>query len=238
MTCYARARNFQLIKNMAKKSPDLKAVFLLGTLKASPEFSHTEVLCDLLAEHLNEHKTKSEIVRLADYRIVPGLKTHIENDDWPGILKRLLEADIIVFATPIWWGIQSSLLQRIIERMDELNDKLLETGKSDFANKIGGIVITGAEDGAQHIIGNLCNFMVWNGFTMPPACSLSWLGDASKDTKQTLLEKFHENKSTDSMAKTMARNMAFFARLLRENHIPEEAAGISPYIAPGTVGMK
>lgn len=223
---------------MAKKSADLKAVFLLGTLKASPSFSHTDVLCELLAEHLKEHRTKSEIIRLADYRIVPGLKTHIGNDDWPGIVKKMLEADIIVFATPIWWGIQSSLLQRIIERMDELNDKLLETGKSDFANKIGGIVITGAEDGAQHIIGNLCNFMVWNGFTMPPACSLSWLGDASEDTKKTLLEKFHKNKSTDSMAKIMARNLAFFARLLKDNHIPEEEGGIIQNIAQGTVGMK
>ncbi len=225
-------------KNMTKEPVDLKAVFLLGTLKPSPEFSHTDVLCELLVEYLKEHKTRSEIIRLADYRIVPGLKTHLADDDWPDILKKMLEADIIVFATPIWWGIQSSLLQRIIERMDELNDKFLETGKSDFANKIGGIAITGAEDGAQHIIGNLCNFMVWNGFTLPPACSLTWLGDAPKDTKKTLLEKFHINKSTNSMAKTMARNLTFFARLLRDNHIPQEDAGMSQGMPSGTVGMK
>ncbi len=42
----------------------------------------------------------------------------------------MLAADIMVFATPIWWGIQSSLIQRVIERLDELNDELLETGTS------------------------------------------------------------------------------------------------------------
>ena len=38
---------------------------------------------------------------------------------------------------------------QVSERLDEVNDKLLETGKSDFDNKVGGIVITGAEDGAE-----------------------------------------------------------------------------------------
>lgn len=223
---------------MTKKLPDLKAVFLLGTLKPSPKFSHTDVLCQFLTEYFKEHKTKSEIIRLADYRIVPGVETHMGKDDWPGILKKILQADIIIFATPIWWGIQSSLLQRVIERLDALNDELLETGKSELANKVGGIVVTGAEDGAQHTIGNLCNFMVWNGLTMPPACSLSWLGDASKDSKKTLLEKFHKNVSTNSMAKTMARNLTFFARLLRENHVPQEGDGVSQNIAPGTVGLR
>jgi multimeric flavodoxin WrbA len=63
----------------------------------------------------------------------------------------MVASDIIIFATPIWSGIQSSLIQRVIERLDELNDELLETGKSEFANKVGGIVITGDEDGAEHI---------------------------------------------------------------------------------------
>ena len=125
-----------------------------------------------------------------------------------------------------------------MERMDELNDELLETGKSELANKVGGIVITGAEDGAEHIIGNLSNFMVWNGLTLPPACSLSWLGDASKDTKETLLEKFRKSKSTNPMARTMASNLLFFARLLKTHPIPQTGGGIMQDINPGTVGMK
>ena len=217
----------------------MNAIFLLGTLKPKEEFSHTDVLCQLLIENLQQFDISSEIIRLTEYTIKPGIKTQAPGgDDWPDILKKMLAADIIIFATPIWWGIQSSLIQRVVERLDELNDKLLETGTSDFQNKIGGIVITGAEDGAQHIAGNLLNFMVWNGFTMPPACSLSWLGDASKDTTETLLERFRKLPAISAGARTMASNLAFFAKLLKDNPIPTEGEGVLGDIAPGTVGMK
>lgn len=218
----------------------LKATILLGTLKkkTSTKFSHTEVLCEILRDELAAHGVKSELIRLAQYRIVPGTKSNMgKGDDWPKILKKVLAADIIIFATPIWWGLQSSLIQRIVERMDALNDELLETGKSELANKVGGIVITGAEDGAQHVIGNLCSFMSWNGLTVPPACSLSYLGGYPK-TKNGLLKFFREQKSTMSMARTMARNMAFYAQLLKNNPLPNKKdAGIRKNIAAGTVGM-
>lgn len=215
----------------------LRAVFLLGTLKKKGEYSHTEVLCEVLAEQLKKLQVESEIIRLAEYDIRPGTKTHIDDDDWPEILKKILAAQIVIFATPIWWGIQSSLTQRVIERMDELNDKLLETGKSDFADKIGGIVITGGEDGVQHIIGNITNFMSWNGFTVPPACSLTWTGEAPK-AKEEMRKKFEESKPTMYMARTMAGYLVFFAKLLEENPIPNQGEGIMEALAPGTVGIR
>jgi len=216
----------------------LTTIVLSGTLKRSPAFSHTEVLAQVLLEQLAVYKVGGEIIRLVDYNIKPGVESDEgEGDEWPGILKKVLAADILIFATPIWWGVQSSVLQRVIERMDDLNDELLETGKAELANKVGGIVITGAEDGAQHIIGNLCNFMVWNGLTLPPACSLSWLGDTSGHTPETLKKKFYEQKSTKSMAEVMAQNLVFFARLLKERPLPQAKGGISQHLAPGTVGM-
>jgi len=220
------------------QTKQLKAVFLLGTLKHSPTRSNTDTLSEYLADHLLKNGVESEIIRLVDHHIEPGIETHVGTpDDWPKLLEKVLTGDIIIFATPVWWGNQSSLIQRIIERLDALNDELLETGHSDFENKIGGIVITGAEDGAQHIIGNLTNFMSWNGFTVPPACSLSWLGDTTGDTKESLTKKF-EKGATKDMAETMSRNLAFFARLLKDNPIPVKDGGVSDKVAPGTVGMK
>ncbi|HEY8165298.1 MAG TPA: flavodoxin family protein [Gemmatimonadaceae bacterium] len=202
-------------------SKPVRAVFLLGTLKKKQVLSHTQALCDVVADIFKtQESVESEIIRLRDYDIQPGVKTDIDNDDWPKILKKMLRADIIIFATPVWWGIQSSLIQRIIERLDELNDELLETGKSEFANKVGGIVITGAEDGAEHIIGNILNFMSFNGFTIPPAPSVSWLGDAEGETKESLKKKFRKG-AVYSTARTFARNEAYLARLLRENPLPQ-----------------
>jgi len=202
----------------------LKAVFLLGTLKKRQVLSHTHVLCEVVAGVLkSQENVDSEIIRLRDYDIQAGTKTEIDDDDWPTILDRMLGADIIIFATPVWWGIQSSLIQRIIERLDELNDELLKTGKSRFANKVGGIVITGAEDGAEHIVGNILNFMSWNGFTIPPTPTVSFLGEVKEKDRESLKRKFRR-QGIFGDAKTFSRHTAHIARLLKENPLPEGKA--------------
>jgi len=211
------------ISNPAKQR--LKAVFLLATLKrkrGGGEFSHTETLCEMVIDELREHNVASEFVRIVEYDVRPGTKSNMgPGDEWPGILKKILAADIIVFATPIWWGNQSSLMQRVIERLDELHTELRETGKSRLTNKVGGIIITGEEDGEQHVTGNISNFLLSIGVTLPPLCAVSFLGEYERATKNSLRKRFREDKPTLKAAQTMARNLAFFARMLRESKIPD-----------------
>lgn len=201
----------------------LKATILLGTLKTKSrkEFSNTAVLCELLCDEFAKHEVKTEIIRLVEYEILPGTKSNMgKKDEWPRILETLVRADIIVFATPIWWSGHSSLIQRTLERLDELNDEIVETGKSEFLNKVGGMVITGGEDGVQNVIAGLANFMVWNGLTLPPACSLSYLGNHKAKTAKGLKKEFLKKSDTVGMAKTMARNLAYMAQLLKEHPLP------------------
>lgn len=171
---------------------------------------------------MRAHDVACEIVRLVEYDIKPGIKSNMgKGDEWPGIQEKILAADIIVFATPIWWGNQSSLMQRVIERLDELHTELRETGKSRLTNKVGGIVITGEEDGEQHVTGNISNFLLSIGVTLPPQCAVSYLGDYARATRESLHKRLR-GKATADAAETMARNLAFFAGFLRENNIPEE----------------
>ena len=156
----------------------LKAVYLVGTLKPSPEISNTYTLSQFLAKHLDIQGVENDIVRLIDYNIKPGTHTHVNNsndDDWPAILEKILASQIIIFATPVWWGNQSSLIQRVIERLDEIHDEIMNTGKSRMTNKVAGIVVTGDSDGAEHIIGNLANFFISLGFMIPAASTLTVL---------------------------------------------------------------
>jgi multimeric flavodoxin WrbA len=198
---------------------NIKATFLLATLKhkrGGSAFSHTEVLSELVVECLREHDVVSRIIRLADYDIPPGNKSRMSaGDDWPAILEQVLESDIIVFATPIWWGNHSSLMQRVIERLDELHDELLETGKSRLDKKVGGIVITGEEDGEQHITGSISNFFLNMGLTLPPHCGISYQGSYTRATKKSLARKFREEKKIADGAAKMAKNLASFAQLLK-----------------------
>ncbi len=203
----------------------LKVTIILGTLKRKSrrQFSHTEILSQILADELAKHNAKTEIIPLVEYSIPPGTKSHMgRGDDWPRILSKLMVSDIIILATPIWWGGHSSLIQRAIERLDELNDKIVETGQSEFLNKVGGIVITGAEDGAEHIIGNLANFMIWNGLTLPPACSLSYLGSYKAKTAAGLKRELLKHSYTLGMARTMAHNLTTMARILKINPLPAQ----------------
>jgi multimeric flavodoxin WrbA len=115
-------------------------------------------------------------VPLADYNIIlPGVYTNVDNDDWPMTFEKILASDIIIFATPVWWGNQSSLIQRVIERLDEIHDEIMKSGKSKMINKVAGIVTTGDSDGAEHIIGDLTNFFIALGFTVPPFGTLKVL---------------------------------------------------------------
>ena len=216
----------------------LTAVVLLATLKPKNQLSHTAVLAKLLIEKLGRSNVQSEIIRLIDYDIKPGTRENMgKGDEWPKILKKILVADIIIFATPIWWGLHSSLMQRVVERMDTLNDSLLETGTSPLANKVASLVVTGAEDGAQHITGNLLSFITYNGMTIPPGSSVSWLGDAEGKNEEQLTKLFSK-EPTKSMIEVAGDNIVHIATFLREQPYPRATRGIRGSIKSGTVGIK
>ena len=96
----------------------MKALCLLGTLKKYPAKSNTEDVVESIFNILKRKKVKTEIIRLADKNIKHGLLTDMD-DDWKAIADKMVEADIIIFATPIWWGQASSYMQKIFERMDD-----------------------------------------------------------------------------------------------------------------------
>jgi multimeric flavodoxin WrbA len=202
----------------------LNAIILSGTLKIGSEISNTYLLSEFLAKHLLAYISKTEIIRLIDYEIRPGVYTKVDSDDWPTIYEKIMAADIIIFATPVWWGIQSSLIQRVIERLDEIHDEIMDTGKSKLTNKVAGIIVTGDSDGAEHIIGNLANFFSALGFTLPPFGTLTvlWPGLAKKsDKSKEEIQKYFKDSYT-SAAKKAAQNLTFMADLLKNNPFPDQ----------------
>ena len=171
----------------------MKALILLGTLKKD-RLSNTEVLSEFLSSFLVKQGVECQTIKLVDYNILPGTYSDMgEGDAWPEILEQLLTADILIFSTPIWWNNQSSEIQRVIERLDELHDEILEGKESRLNGKVGGIVITGDSDGAQHIIANISNFFNALGVLMPPYATLSVLIEEH--------EKGYENTSDELLAK-------------------------------------
>ena len=182
----------------------MKAIILLATLKNKGR-SNTETLVEFLGKELTKQNIEFEVVKLANHHIVPGTYTHMEiEDDWPAIYNKILEAEILLFATPIWWNNHSSELQRCIERLDEVYDIILKGEDSPLDGKIGGVIVTGDSDGVEHITGNIANFFCSIGVTVPPYTSLGviWERHAkdAKKTKAQLLKYYKDNYAEDAQA--------------------------------------
>ena len=73
--------------------------------------------------------------------------------------------------------------------MDEIHDEIMNSGRSKMTNKVAGIVVTGDSDGAEHIIGNLANFLISLGFTIPAASILLTVCGLDKVKEVVKVEK-------------------------------------------------
>lgn len=197
----------------------LHVLVLNASLKhrSDTEPSNTEELAQLVVENMAEHNVTSEIMRLADLHLPVGLNfKEGEGDEWPDVVKQIKAADIVIFATPIWWGGRSSLMQRVIERLDSLDEEYIASGRSALLNKVAGIVITGSEDGALATMGSIMMVLSFMNFTLPPECAAYWVGEVgqlvSKDREKRLA-----NDASKHMAKNLARNLVYYAQLLKKN---------------------
>jgi multimeric flavodoxin WrbA len=210
--------------NMPSDAP-LNVVALNASLKHDPLLSNTGELASLVLEEMRAlAPINADLVRLSDQTLPVGLGfREAAEDDWPGLVTRIKAADIVLFCTPIWWGGRSSLMQRVIERLDALDEEYSSTGRSAIKGKVAGIVITGSEDGALSVMGSIMMVLSWMGFTLPPECAAYWVGEVGQPTSQDR-DKRLRNMATMHMAKGLAQNLVYYARLLKA-HPQTLAAG-------------
>lgn len=199
----------------------MKALFLSCTLKASPAPSNTEALCQVLIGEFRKSGVESEVVRLVDLNIKPGVSSDEgEGDDWPGVRAKILAADILVMATPIWLGQHSSVCQRALERMDAMLGETQEDGRPIAFDKVAGVVITGNEDGAHHIVACVSQPLIDIGFTVPGQSWTYWHLGPGPGPDYTDTEKGHD--WSDRTGRNAARNLAAVARALKANPLPQQ----------------
>lgn len=129
----------------------LKAIAFNSTLKSSKaqEKSSTDRMLQLIADELGKFDVETEIIRLADYDIKPGVTSDEgEGDEWPGLRKKVLDAQILILGTPIWLGQPSSIAKRVLERMDAFLEETDEQGRMVSYGIVAGVAVVGNEDGA------------------------------------------------------------------------------------------
>jgi len=197
----------------------MKALVLNCTLKPSPETSSTEALARVVMDELERGGADVEMVRLVDLNIKPGVKTDQgAGDDWPAVHAKIMAANIVVFATPTWLGQMSSVCMRALERMDALFEETDDSGRPVAFGKVGGIVITGNEDGAHHIVATVSQPLIDMGFTMAAQGWTYWhLGPGPGPD---YVETNDGHDYSDRVGRNAARNMLALARVLKPDTYP------------------
>ena len=202
----------------------LKALYLSCTLKPSPEPSNTEALAQVLITEMANHGVESEMVRLVNLDIKPGVKSDMgPGDDWPAVRERILAADILVMVTPTWFGQASSVCHRALERMDAMLSETTPEGLPVAYGKAAGVVITGNEDGAHHIVGTVSQCLIDTGFTMPPQGWTYWhLGPGPGPD---YLKSGQGHDYSDRVGRNAARNLVAVAKALKSVEWPKPETG-------------
>lgn len=199
----------------------LKAIAINATLKpSSGEPSSTDRMIDLVKDALTKRGAEWKgTIRLADHDIKPGVTSNEgEGDAWPALRKQILEADILVFGTPIWLGQLPSTAKRVLERMDAFLSETDDQGRMPSTGKVVVAAIVGNEDGAHHVSADLFQALSDTGWTVPPGGPAYWVGEAmGKADFKDLPEVPDKVKQTVEM---LASNCHHLATLLADKPFP------------------
>jgi multimeric flavodoxin WrbA len=199
----------------------LTAIALNCTLKrSSGESSSTDKMIGLLVSELKKNGVEfRETIRIADHEVKPGVSSDEgEGDEWPELRRRILEADILIFGTPIWMGQMSSLAKRVVERMDAFLSETDDRSRMPSFGKIALVAVVGNEDGAHCVSAQLYQVLSDTGWTVPASATAYWVGEAMGDVDFQDLPKVPDNVAqTAAMA---ASNAAHLAGLLKARPYP------------------
>lgn len=198
----------------------LRATVLNCTLKPSPEPSSTEALVDVVRRQLDALDVECGTFRLADHAIPPGVSTRVDGveDDWPVIHRAILSSQVVVVATPTWVGHPSSLAQRALERMDAMISETADDGRPVAYDKVAGVVVTGNEDGAHHVISQVAQGLIDIGFTVPGQAWTYW--NRGPGPGPTYLDTDEGHDWSGRTGRTMAANLAAVGRALADRPLP------------------
>jgi multimeric flavodoxin WrbA len=201
----------------------LHALVLNCTLKRSPAPSNTEALARVLGGALQAGGASYDVVRVADHVVHPGVSSDEgDGDEWPGIRTQILNADILILATPIWMGQPSSISKRVIERMDAMLSETDDAGRPVAYDRVAGFVVTGNEDGAHHVIAELAQAVVDIGYTVPAQSWTYWHLGPGPGPDYLDDERGHE--WSHKTARTAAANLLSTAKALRAHPLPAPEA--------------
>ncbi|WP_246456023.1 flavodoxin family protein [Nocardioides mesophilus] len=164
---------------------------------------------------------QSDLVRVVDHDVRFGVTADEgDGDGWPAIREKMLAADLLVIATPIWMGQPSSVCKMVLERLDAELGETDDEGRMLTFGKVAGVAVVGNEDGAHHVSAEVFQGLSDVGFTIPPNAVTYWVGEAMQGIDYR--DKEPRPEATDKTTKALALNAAHLARILKSAPFPAQ----------------
>ena len=157
---------------------------VLGIVCSPRKGGNTEVLVEEALASAKDLGAEIEVVSVADKNIAPcdGCESCVTTgkckveDDMQVLYPKLLEADGIIFGTPVYFYNMTAQGKTVIDRTMALG-----RSKKGLANKVGGVVVVGGSLGLVDALKDLYFYMIVT--RMLPAGFVAAYGAAKGDVK-------------------------------------------------------
>jgi multimeric flavodoxin WrbA len=142
----------------------MKVVGIVGSPRPG---GNTEALTRIALEQLEKEGIETELISLAGKKIAPcdhcGAckkgKCRIK-DDFESVFKKMVKADGIILATPVYYGAATPQITSFISRFYGTSGKPLE-------NKVGGPIVVARRAGQNFTLAQLMFFFMIHGMIVP-----------------------------------------------------------------------
>jgi len=208
-----------------------------------PRPSTSETLLEHGLKHANEkYAAETNLIRARELKIrhcegyySRGLKSctwpcNITQADPSDEMKIIYDgvvdwADVVIVATSLRWGNACSLYYEMVQRMNCIQNQIPANGRYLIKDKVAAFIITGGQDGVQHVAGEMLMFWSELGFVFGKFPFVGWSrGWYAEDTQNNYnamktWEPRFQTATPTSDTESLVDNAIEMATILK-NHKP------------------
>jgi nitrite reductase/ring-hydroxylating ferredoxin subunit/multimeric flavodoxin WrbA len=205
-----------------------------------PRYSTSDALLKTAVDHAMSLGCSGDIIRLRDltFRNCEGYYSKSARAcTWPcsitqmdpnDQLDRVYEAivhgaDVILIATPIRWGVASSLYFKMVERMNCIQNQETIANRQLLKNKSAAFIITGGQDNVQAVAGQMLGFFAEVGCQFPQFPYIAHSRGWSAEDMENNTRYVETSQALHDGARALAERAIDMAKLLVAGTIGEVA---------------
>jgi len=182
---------------------------VLGIVCSPRRGGNTEVMVRTALEKAQQRGAETELISLAGKTISPcdacfscekTGKCHIK-DDMQYIYHKLLEADGVIFGTPVYFWNVTAQAKALIDRTYSLYEK------SGLRNKAAGVVVTEQRSGSANAIATFNGF-----FAIQKMIMVGWADGISGDEGYANKEAVRKDKKGMGRAEALGEKMVAYLK--------------------------